>query len=124
MRSGVSKSIFLGAAGFASGLVNGLLGAGGGIISVFALSYVLRRQKCDGRDAFATTLCIMLPLSVLSAVLYAANGAVPGVRLNFLALPAVAGGLVGGFFLDRINARLLRLIFAAVVIWSGITMIL
>lgn len=124
LRSAVSKSIFLAAVGFASGLVNGLLGAGGGIISVFALGYVMRDSKCDRRDAFANTLCIMLPLSVVSAAGYALNGVTPDARLNILALPAIAGGLAGGLLLDRIDSRWLKLIFSAVVIWSGISMLI
>lgn len=124
MRNTGFKSAFLAVAGFLSGLVNGLLGAGGGIISVFALSYILKEQKCDRRDAFANTLCIMLPISLISAVGYANYINVPDEKLNSLILPAIAGGLFGGLMLDRIKGRWVRIIFSAIVLWSGFTMLI
>ncbi len=124
MRSTVSKFLFFAGAGLISGILNGLLGAGGGIIAVFALSRVLSEQKGDSRDAFANTLCITLPLSLVSAYLYSANGALPQDKLNLLVLPAIAGGLAGGLLLDKIDSRWLKLIFSAIVIWSGISMVL
>lgn len=123
LRSAISKSVFLAVAGLVSGLVNGLLGAGGGVISVFALGKILADRHGDARDAFANTLCVMLPLSLVSAAAYSAHGALPEPKLNLLALPAIAGGLLGGLLLDKINSRWLKLVFSAVVIWSGVSMV-
>lgn len=119
----MTKGMALAAAGFVAGLINGLLGAGGGIIVVFALSWLLSRQLDDGRDAFSNALAVMLPLSVISAVGYALRGVVQEEKLAILVIPAVLGGLIGGILLYRIETRWVRVLFSAIVVWSGISML-
>ena len=64
-------SVLLVLGGILSGFVNGLLGAGGGIIIVFILSKLLKES--DSRDVFANAICVMLPLSALSCLIYASK---------------------------------------------------
>lgn len=109
--------------GFLAGLLNGLLGAGGGIILVRGADKVLPREYRDSRDVFANALCVMLPLSAVSAVAYVLRGSVHGLEFTRFVLPAVIGGAGGGLLLAVIDTRWLRLIFSALVVWSGITMI-
>jgi uncharacterized membrane protein YfcA len=109
--------------GFFAGLLNGLLGAGGGVVLVRGANRVLPREYGEGRDAFANALCVMLPLSAVSAVAYVLRGSVSGVNFAPFILPAVIGGVGGGMLLSVIDTRLLRLIFSALVVWSGFTMI-
>ncbi|MBQ2715726.1 MAG: TSUP family transporter [Clostridia bacterium] len=109
--------------GFFAGLLNGLLGAGGGIILVRGATGVLPREYSDGRDIFANALCVMLPLSAVSAIAYVLRGSVSGVDFTPFILPAVIGGVGGGMLLAVIDTRLLRFIFSALVVWSGFTMI-
>ena len=56
--------------GFLIGIINGLLGAGGGMIAVPALKKLGMEQK----DAHRNAVAVILPLSVLSAVLYILRG--------------------------------------------------
>ena len=109
--------------GLATGLVNGLLGAGGGIVAVFVLVKVLGPALSDRRDVFANALAIILPLSVISVISYAFGGSMPSGELNLLVLPAVLGGLLGGILLDRIDPLWIQLIFSAIVLYSGIAML-
>ena len=109
--------------GFFAGLLNGLLGAGGGIILVRGAEKVLPREYHDGRDVFANALAVMLPLSAVSAIAYVIRGSVHGLEFGSFVLPAMIGGAVGGLLLAVIDTRLLRLIFSALVVWSGFTMI-
>ena len=109
--------------GFLAGLLNGLLGAGGGIILVRGAEKVLPREYHDGRDVFANALAVMLPLSAVSAIAYVLRGSVHGLEFSRFILPAIIGGVGGGLLLAVIDTRLLRLIFSALVVWSGITMI-
>lgn len=106
------------AAGFGAGAVNGLLGTGGGIL----LLSVLRRHV-GARDAFASALVCILPLSVLSVVLYYLNGTLSLSALNSDTLPfllgAIPGGILGAFLLDKIKPAHLQLIFAALLLFSG-----
>ena len=119
-KSGGAAAIWL---GFWSGLINGLLGAGGGILLVRGAVRVLPREYRDGRDVFANALCVMLPLSAVSAIAYVLRGSVHGLDFAPFMLPALIGGVGGGLLLAVIDTRLLRLIFSALVVWSGITMI-
>ena len=109
--------------GFFAGLLNGLLGAGGGIILVRGAEKILPREYHDGRDIFANALSVMLPISAVSAIAYVMKGSVHGLEFSPFVLPAVIGGAGGGLLLAVIDTRLLRLIFSALVVWSGITMI-
>lgn len=109
--------------GFLAGLLNGLLGAGGGIILVRGAERVLPREYRDSRDIFANALCVTLPLSAVSAIAYVLRGSVHGLEFSRFILPAVIGGAGGGLLLAVIDTRLLRLIFSALVVWSGFTMI-
>ncbi len=108
--------------GFSAGLVNGLLGAGGGIIAVWGLGRLLRGRGTSGRDVFANALTVMLPLSMVSVLGYS-GGTVDYHELGLLVLPAIAGGLCGALALDHIRVDWLKLIFSAVVIYSGFKML-
>ena len=117
-----SSFFLLAIGGLISGFVNGLLGAGGGIIIVFILSKLIK-DEATPRDIFANALCIMLPLSLVSCIIYALNGSINfGGALPFF-IPAIAGGTIGGILLSKINTELLKKLFAALVAISGILMI-
>ena len=50
--------------GVSAGFVNGLLGAGGGILVVLALKKILKKKGADEKDIFANSLAVMLPVSI------------------------------------------------------------
>ena len=110
--------------GFLAGFANGLLGAGGGIIIIFVLSKALKGIADDPRDKFANALCIMLPLSITSTVIYATRGTIRFSEFYPYILPALIGGLIGGIMLDKINVVFLKKIFCAILIFSGIMLII
>ena len=110
--------------GLFAGLVNGLLGAGGGIVVVFALSALLRGEIEDSRDLYANALCVMVPISIVSCVRYATGGNLVTEGFGVYALPAVAGGILGGILLGRLRASYLKKLFGALVIWSGVLLII
>lgn len=124
MQKVIKDKFFLPTMGFLSGLANGLLGAGGGIIIVYALRYKLKDCDCDTRDIFANALCVMLPISVLSCILYARAGNLSVSGLGIYILPAILGGLAGGVILGKIKTAFLKKLFAALVIYSGITLMM
>lgn len=110
--------------GLGAGFINGLLGAGGGILIVFGLSRLLRGKVRDPRSVYASAIAVILPLSILSAIQYFRHGSVDLNMAVALILPAIAGGAVGAWLLRRLSPALLSRIFAAVVLVSGITMVL
>lgn len=81
--------------GAATGAANGVFGGGGGMIAV----PLLRATGLEEKKAHATTIAVILPVSLLSFFLYAIRGS-----FDFLvALPVALGGLLGG----AIGAKLL-----------------
>ncbi|MBE6661865.1 MAG: hypothetical protein E7606_01135 [Ruminococcaceae bacterium] len=118
-----SKRRLLLLGGLAAGFLNGLLGAGGGIVIVWILEKVLRDSTHDARDVFANALAVMLPISAMSTVSYAISGGLPEGNISRFLLPAVLGGLLGAFLLDRISTRSVKRLFCLLVILSGIVMV-
>ena len=114
----------LAAMGALAGFVNGLLGAGGGIITVFAINKYLKSVAEDRNGAFATALCVMLPISLLSCFLYTLNGHISTEGFGWFIPSALIGGALGGFLLGRIRADWMKKIFAALVAISGILLII
>lgn len=121
--------------GLGAGLLNGLLGAAGGILLVVVLPHMtppapLYPSMCplathhERRDVLATALAVMLPVSAVSGAFYWLGGIRPAPTLLLsLILPAAAGGLLGAKLLTRIPNHLLKRIFAAVVVIAGVRML-
>ena len=122
-------------AGLGAGLLNGLLGAAGGILLVTILPRITPPAQLyppalplgtyhERRDILAASLAVMLPVSAVSGLFYWLGGIRPSPALLLsLVIPAAAGGLLGAKLLARIPNRLLKKIFAAVVVIAGIRML-
>ena len=124
MKSLAKSKIFLPIMGFLSGIVNGLLGAGGGILIIYALNYSLGEQISDKRDVFANALCVMLPISVISCISYAIAGNLSGSGIGIYSIPAILGGIAGAILLGKIKLGALKKLFAALVIYSGVMLMI
>lgn len=122
--------------GLGAGLLNGLLGAAGGILLVAVLPRITPPAVLyppslplgtyhERRDILATALAVMLPISAVSGLFYWLGGIRPSpVLLISLTLPALLGGLLGAKLLGRIPNHMLKRIFAAVVVVAGVRMLL
>ena len=106
--------------GLLCGFLNALLGAGGGIPLVFGMQRMSPKNATNGRSFFTTTLAVMLPLSLFSYLLYQKSGHVPLSPPPSLLVPALLGGAIGALLLPHLRVKLLRRIFATVVLLSGI----
>ncbi len=108
-------------AGGAAGIVNGFFGGGGGMILVPLL---VRRCGLSQRQAFATSVAIILPLCVLSSILYFFRG---GLDL-MTALPYLLGGLIGGWVGGKVFQKTsmvwLRRMFALLILYGGVKALL
>lgn len=106
--------------GALAGLLNGLLGAGGGMVVV----PLLERSGLEPRQAHATSVAVIAPLCVLSAAVYLINGSV-GIAA---ALPYLPAGLVGAFagakLLPKIPNGVLRRIFGAFMLYAAFRLLL
>ena len=105
---------FLG--GIGVGLLNGLLGAGGGLLTI----PLLERMGVKEKEAHATSLAVILPLSVVSGGIYLARGWVRfGDVWPFLPV-GLLGAAAGGWLLGRLNTAWVKGGFAVLALWAGI----
>ena len=104
-------------AGAAAGLANGLFGGGGGSILVPLLTNVCGLSQ---RQAFATSVAVILPLCVLSTGIYFVRG---GLELT-AALPYLIGGTIGGWLGGRwfrgIKVSWLKRAFGLLLLYGGV----
>lgn len=102
-----------------AGVINGLLGAGGGMLIV----PILKKYGLDQRATHATSICIILPICILSAIIYLANG-----KVTFYdALPylpfSILGSIIGSLILSKINEELLRKLFGGFMLWAAVQLL-
>ena len=108
------------AGGLGVGLINGILGAGGGMIAV----PVLKLAGLEQKQAHANAVALILPVSFLSAMLYISKGRVDlSDAMPYLG-PGVIGAVLGTLILSRISSPALRKIFAVFMVWAGIRLLI
>lgn len=107
-------------AGFIAGILNGLLGAGGGMATVSMLSHF----GVDQKKSHATSVAILFPICILSSIIYIYSGKVAIQDASPYLLWGVLGSIVGAFILSRINENLLRGLFGIIVVYSGLRMLI
>lgn len=109
------------ACGAAAGLANGFFGAGGGLILIPLLIGWIRLPE---KTAFATSLAIMVPLSMTSLVVYILrSGLDAGFAWRYLAGGAI-GGVLAGWMFRRLPVELLRRVMGVFLIYGGIRAVL
>ena len=108
-------------AGGCAGLLNGMFGAGGGLVLVPLLIGWLQIEE---KQAFATSIAVMLPLSLVSYVLFCIQGG----NVWQEALPYLLGGMVGGgvsiALFRNISAVWLHRIFGILILYGAIKAVL
>ncbi len=102
--------------GLTAGFVNGLFGAGGGVITVLILTAVLKNEK---KTAHATTVAVMLALSAVSIFFYARNGSVDLKASLWCAAGGLFGGMVGAYLLKKLPAVWISRIFGILMLVSA-----
>jgi uncharacterized membrane protein YfcA len=105
--------------GMAGGLLSGLLGVGGGVIMVPLL---VLWAGYGQRDAHATSLGAIIPISLAGILTFGIAGKVDWTAAAPLAAGAVAGALLGAGMLARIDERRLRIVFGCFLVVVSITM--
>lgn len=103
-----------------TGLVNALLGAGGGLVAV----PLFKKQGLSQKQAQASAISVILPLCILSTAVYYYMG-----YLNFKdALGYIPFGLAGAFIgsklLKKIPDKILKKLFSVFMIYTGIRMLM
>ena len=107
-------------AGALAGLANGLFGAGGGMLLLPVLE---KTTKLEDRELFASSVCIILPLSLVSlGVCFFRGGSFAGESLPYL-MGGAGGGVVAGLLLKRLPTKLLHYVLGGFILWGGIRLL-
>lgn len=107
--------------GALSGLANGLFGSGGGM---FLVPLLTRWTKLAERTAFATSVAVIFPLSLVSAVVYGFRGAIDLAAAWPYLLGGAAGGILSGVVFRKVPLTLLRRVFALLILYGGVRALL
>lgn len=106
--------------GALAGFINGFLGGGGGVLVVSILLTVMALPQ---KNAQATALLIILPLTIVSAVVYLFKGVVDWEPTLWATVGVVLGGVVGALLLSKLKSDVIKIIFSVVLILGGIKML-
>ena len=110
-----------GICGAAAGAVNGLFGAGGGMVLVPML---IRFAGLEDKKAFSSAISIILPLSLVSIFVYWTKQIFPiGDALPYL-FGGLIGGVLGGILFKNVSAHFLHKIFGIIILWGGVRLLI
>ena len=119
MKKEKSKLFLYALFGVLIGFINGFLGGGGGMLVVALL---LAIGKLPQKNAHATALMIILPISIISAIVYLLNGTGDWEKILYATIGVVVGGILGAFLLNKLNGKVTKLIFSIILIMAGVKM--
>ena len=102
------------------GFINGFFGGGGGMLVVPMLIILLSLKP---KEAHATAIAIILPITLISAVIYIIGGHFSFSFGLAISLGVVLGGVIGALILKKLNNKVIVKIFAIVMILAGVKML-
>ena len=102
--------------GAVAGLINGLFGGGGGMVIVPMLSKLL---KFKSKNSHATAILIILPLSIISGLLYLSFGKFSLDIGIPVIIGVIVGGIIGAILLSKLSSKWIMIIFSIVMAIAG-----
>ena len=102
------------------GIINGLLGGGGGMIVVPVLTKFFGFSQ---KEAQATALFVILPISIASSIIYITHNSINFASSWPVILSIIVGGAGGALLLNKLNNKIVRIIFIALILISGVSML-
>lgn len=106
--------------GVLTGIVNVMLGAGGGILAVF----MLKKSGMPQKEAQANAIAVIFPLTIISLIIYLIGGYVNFYDNIYLLPTGAAGALLGTLILKKISPRSAKTVFGLFMIWAGIRLLI
>lgn len=104
-------------AGIGAGAVNGLFGAGGGMVLVPLLTWL---TKLDDDEIFPASVSIILPICLVSLSLTLNIGSVPWKTVWVYLFGSAVGGILAGLLGKRIPTLWLHRALGVLILWGGI----
>lgn len=102
------------------GAVNGLFGAGGGMLAVPCLTYI---GSLDEKSAHATAIALILPLCLVSSIAYGVGASFENGVILPTVLGVTIGGILGACLLKKLSSNVVSFLFYALMLFAGLKMI-
>ena len=107
--------------GSLAGFINGFFGAGGGMVVVPLLIFLV---GLEDKKAFSSAISIILPLTLVSLAVYARNGILDlKTALPYL-IGGAGGGVLAGLWFRKVSAQLLHIALGLVILLGGARLLL
>ena len=113
------KIIILIGVGLVGGVINGLFGAGAGLLLVPLIKLV---GKIDEKKTHATTLSCVMLMCVVNAIVFFINKQIDFGLTLWCLIGSLIGAIVGTFLLQKFKNKIISLIFSCILILSGVLM--
>ena len=113
----MKRSVGAGIAGFGAGTLNGLFGAGGGMVLVPLLSVLTDLEESR---MFATSVAVLLPVCMVSLLFTGGWENFSWAQALPYLLGSAIGGVLAGIWGKRIPSLWLHRVLGALILWGGI----
>ena len=111
------KWLGLALAGLCAGSVNGLLGAGGGMVLIPLLTAL---TDLKGAQVFPASLSIILPICLVSLTVTALSAPFPWAESVPYLIGSAIGGLLAGLWGEKIPVKWLHRGLGILIFWGGV----
>lgn len=105
------------AAGACAGAVNGLFGAGGGMILVPLLTHF---GHLDESEIFPSSVSIILPICIVSLTYMARTTGLAWAEATPYLIGSAIGGILAGWLGKRIPVVWLHRVLGVLILWGGV----
>ena len=116
----VKKTLLPILCGVLTGLCNGVFGGGGGMVVVPMLTFLLKYEE---KKSHATAILIILPLSILSCLLYSAFNPISYNILIPTIIGVTLGGVIGAFALSKLSNKWILITFSIIMFGAGVKLL-
>lgn len=103
-------------AGASAGIINGVFGAGGGMVLVPLLR---NGTNLDDTEIFPASISIMLPMCIVTLSIYSSRMHLPWADALPYLIGSALGGIAAGLTSKRIPVIWLHRILGVLIIWGG-----
>ena len=113
----IKKYLGSGLAGLGAGSVNGLFGAGGGMVLVPLLTSL---TQLPDDEIFPSSVSIILPICLVSLSYSLWGGTVDWASVLPYLIGSAAGGVLAGLFGRKIPTLWLHRLLGVLILWGGV----